>query len=157
MKLYFLINFVNKHTLIPRSETEELVEWIISNHQNKEIKILDIGTGTGCIAIALAKNLPLATVSAIDISEDALIVANENALSHQVDVDFSNINILEINELNQVYDIIVSNPPYVRELEKKEMHKNVLQHEPELALFVSDEDPLLFYRKIAFLFPLKRY
>ncbi len=139
---------VNKHTLIPRSETEELVEWIISNHQNKKIKILDIGTGTGCIAITLAKNLPLATVSAIDISDEALSVAKENALSHQVEVDFLNINVLEISELNQVYDIVVSNPPYVRDLEKIEIMPNVLDFEPHQALFVSNEDPLIFYRKI---------
>ena len=145
--------YVNQNTLIPRPETEELVDWILSNKQiNKstnKLKILDIGTGSGCIAISLAKNLPNAIVYAIDISEKALEVAQKNALRNQVNVHFKLENILEMNTLNQQFDIIVSNPPYVRELEKKEIQANVLDFEPHVALFVEDDDALLFYKKIA--------
>ncbi|SMC76142.1 peptide chain release factor N(5)-glutamine methyltransferase [Cellulophaga tyrosinoxydans] len=148
MDLEFL---VDKNVLIPRPETEDLVRWIfddIKNHQ-EAITILDIGTGSGCIPIALKKQLPNAKVATLDISDKALKIATQNAKNNSVQIEFIHANILEIDKLHQKFDIIVSNPPYVRELEKKEMHKNVLQHEPELALFVSDEDPLLFYRKIA--------
>ncbi len=148
MDLEFL---VDKNVLIPRPETEDLVRWIlddIKNHQ-EAITILDIGTGSGCIPIALKKQLPNAKVATLDISDKALKIATQNAKNNTVQIEFIHANILEIDKLHQKFDIIVSNPPYVRELEKKEMHKNVLQHEPELALFVSDEDPLLFYRKIA--------
>ena len=145
--------YVNQNTLIPRPETEELVDWILSNKQiNKstnKLKILDIGTGSGCIAISLAKNLPNAIVHAIDISEKALEVARKNAVRNQVNVHFKLENILEMNTLNQQFDIIVSNPPYVRELEKKEIQANVLDFEPHIALFVEDNDALLFYKKIA--------
>ena len=155
---------VNSTVLIPRPETEELVEWIIQNQKSSfdsaqddsgKIKILDIGTGSGCIAISLAKNLPNAQVSAIDVSEKALATAQKNAEINEVNVTFISKNILEVvtlsavEGLEQQFDIIVSNPPYVRELEKLEVKKNVLDNEPHLALFVDDNDALIFYRKIA--------
>jgi release factor glutamine methyltransferase len=144
---------VNENVLIPRPETEELVEWIISSAVNmpnfKNIKILDIGTGSGCIAISLAKNIPNAQVFAIDISDKALATAKENADLNKVTVAFIQKNILETNDLEQQFDIIVSNPPYVRNLEKAEIKPNVLANEPHLALFVEDNDALIFYRKIA--------
>jgi len=141
---------VNENTLIPRPETEELVEWIIKNNEfSEEIKILDIGTGSGCIAISLAKNLPHAKVFAIDVSEKALETAKRNALKNETEVAFLLKNILETEDLDQQFDIIVSNPPYVRNLEKEKIKKNVLDYEPHLALFVGDNDALIFYRKIA--------
>ncbi|AYN02925.1 peptide chain release factor N(5)-glutamine methyltransferase [Flavobacterium sp. 140616W15] len=144
---------VNPNVLIPRPETEELVEWIISNHlatqKNKSLKILDIGTGSGCIAISLAKNLSEAQVFAIDVSEGALATAKRNAISNDVSVTFLHRNILETDDLMQEFDVIVSNPPYVRNLEKEEIKKNVLDNEPHLALFVADNNALIFYRKIA--------
>jgi release factor glutamine methyltransferase len=143
---------VNNHVLIPRSETEELVEWIIqstSKLEKKDLKILDIGTGSGCIAISIAKNLPSASVFAIDVSENALATAHKNAERNKVNITFINQNILETEDLKQQFDIIVSNPPYVRHLEKAEIKKNVLDNEPHLALFVEDNDALIFYRKIA--------
>ncbi len=144
--------YVNENTLIPRPETEELVDWIIKESkvksQKSQVKILDIGTGSGCIAISLAKNIPNAQVYAIDVSEKALIMARKNAERNQVNVTFLNQNILETEDLNQKFDIIVSNPPYVRNLEKEEINKNVLEYEPHLALFVEDDDALIFYRKI---------
>lgn len=148
---YGLEFFVNENVLIPRPETEELVEWMLSEPFNSPVKILDIGTGSGCIAIALAKNLPNAEIFAIDISEPALITAKRNAQLHKTNVTFIQKNILETEDLAQQFDSIVSNPPYVRNLEKAEIKKNVLEHEPHIALFVNDEDPLLFYRKIAVL------
>lgn len=141
---------VDENTLIPRPETEELVEWIVNDSQNhRGQKVLDIGTGSGCIAISVAKNLNEAAVSAIDVSEKALAIAAANAKANDAAVTFHLINILEAETLPQTYDIIVSNPPYVRHLEKAEIKQNVLEHEPHLALFVEDDDPLLFYRKIA--------
>jgi release factor glutamine methyltransferase len=144
---------VNDNVLIPRPETEELVEWIISDHKKSqkspEVKILDIGTGSGCIAIALAKNLPNAKVSAIDVSNGALAMAEKNATANRANVRFLHKDILKTESLGETFDIIVSNPPYVRHLEKKEIKKNVLDNEPHLALFVDDHDALLFYRKIA--------
>ena len=149
---YGLEFFVDKNTLIPRSETEELVEWIIKENRTKgKINILDIGTGSGCIAVSLAKNLPLADVYALDVSEDALAVAKKNAEYNNVKVIFLHDDILKTQSLNHTFDVIVSNPPYVRHLEKTEINKNVLEYEPHLALFVEDNDPLLFYRKIAML------
>lgn len=147
---FFGLEFkVNENVLIPRPETEELVDWIIKNNpQNTELKILDIGTGSGCIAISLAKNLPKATVSAIDVSENALATALKNAKRNNVNVEFLLQNILETDDLNQQFDLIVSNPPYVRNLEKEEIKQNVLDHEPHLALFVDDYDALIFYKKI---------
>ena len=144
---------VNPNVLIPRPETEELVEWIIRNNLKiekfKDLKILDIGTGSGCIAISLAKNIINAIVSAIDVSEQALATAKKNAQNNSVNVSFINQDILETENLGQQFDIIVSNPPYVRNLEKEEIKKNVLDNEPHLALFVEDEDALVFYKKIA--------
>jgi release factor glutamine methyltransferase len=160
-EFYGLPFFVNENTLIPRSETEELVTWVLeeaamwqSNTDaiKKEItpiSILDIGTGTGCIPISIAKNLPRAKISAIDISSEALKIAKKNRLLNKVDVDFIALDILKAKELPQKFDIIVSNPPYVRELEKIEIKNNVLENEPHLALFVTDENPLIFYNKIA--------
>lgn len=143
------MNFkVNPAVLIPRPETEELVEWIIkdSKHQN-HLSILDIGTGSGCIAISLKKNIPFATVNAIDISEEALKIASQNAKQNQCDVHFSKIDILTQSPTS-LFDVIVSNPPYVLETEKLQMHRNVLDFEPSTALFVPDSDPLLFYKRI---------
>ncbi|HLT52354.1 MAG TPA: peptide chain release factor N(5)-glutamine methyltransferase [Flavobacteriaceae bacterium] len=147
---------VNKHTLIPRPETEELVNWILEQvtSNNNQLSILDIGTGSGCIAISLAKNLPNAKVYAMDISKEALKIAKENAEINGVEVEFIHQDILgvnqnEIDSISQKFDIIVSNPPYVRHLEKNEMKKNVLDYEPHLALFVQDNEPLLFYKAIA--------
>ena len=146
---------VNENVLIPRPETEELVDWIIKENAKiagfKDLKILDIGTGSGCIAVSLAKNIPNAQVYAIDVSERALATAKKNAAINKVDVTFITQNILEIADLKQQFDIIVSNPPYVRNLEKQEIKKNVLDNEPHLALFVEDDDALLFYKKIAVL------
>jgi release factor glutamine methyltransferase len=171
---------VNPAVLIPRPETEELVEWILKSfkfipqslHQSAYAssqvssfrdsfnqahhlppttyfpKFLDIGTGSGCIAIALAKNLPEAQVSALDVSAKALEIARLNTQQNGVQINFICQNILETTKLDQQFEVIVSNPPYVRELEKHEILPNVLEHEPHLALFVADEDPLLFYRKI---------
>ena len=113
------------------------------------MKVLDIGTGSGCIAISLAKNISNAQVFAIDISEKALATARKNAEINEVNVTFLEENILKTDDLEQQFDIIVSNPPYVRELEKEEIKKNVLDNEPHLALFVDDNDALIFYRKIA--------
>ncbi|MCW2120747.1 peptide chain release factor N(5)-glutamine methyltransferase [Flavobacterium sp. 7A] len=144
---------VNKNVLIPRPETEELVEWILEGQKKQEtsrkIKILDIGTGSGCIAISLAKNIPNAQVFAIDVSPEALATAKKNAELNEVSVVFLEKNILETLDLEQEFDIIVSNPPYVRNIEKVEIKKNVLQYEPHLALFVEDDAALIFYIKIA--------
>ena len=144
---------VNSAVLIPRPETEELVDWIVQKskikNQKSTLKILDIGTGSGCIAIALAKNLPNAQVFALDVSEQALATAKTNAEKNQVQLAFIHQSILETEDLEQQFDVIVSNPPYVRELEKQEIKKNVLDNEPHLALFVEDNDALIFYRKIA--------
>ena len=148
---------VNENTLIPRPETEELVEWIVDGLKvkGKGQRVLDIGTGSGCIPIALKKEIPNAQVSAIDISEKALEMAHKNALDNQVEINFIHQNILTSQHLNistsqsLLFDVIVSNPPYVRNLEKQEIKKNVLDYEPHLALFVEDSDALLFYRKIA--------
>ncbi len=150
---YGLPFYVDKNVLIPRPETEELVELIISKNlnfqQSNNLKILDIGTGSGCIAIAIAKNIPNASVFAIDVSQNALEIAKRNAQLNEVEVTFLQKNILEIDDLKQQFDIIVSNPPYVRNMEKAEINKNVLEYEPHLALFVEDNDALLFYRKIS--------
>ena len=144
---------VNENTLIPRPETEELVELIVKDcfvpRNDKRLKVLDIGTGSGCIAISLAKSISNAEVFAIDVSEKALATAKKNAEINNVKVNFLLKNILETDDLKQQFDIIVSNPPYVRNLEKAEIKLNVLEYEPHLALFVEDNDALLFYRKIA--------
>ena len=144
---------VNPNVLIPRPETEELVEWIVQqstiNHQPTIIKILDIGTGSGCIAISLAKNLPNAGVFALDVSEQALATAQRNAESNQVAIQFIHQSILETEDLGHQFDIIVSNPPYIPIQEKVTMEQHVVQHEPDNALFVPNDTPLVFYQAIA--------
>jgi len=171
---------VTKDTLIPRPETEELVRWILeevaelqSCKIGKSLSILDIGTGTGCIPIALAKNLPNSDITSIDISSKAIKIAKENAELNDVQINFIEQDVLRANSLNVIanemkhsqnsneiatsntprnhkqFDIIVSNPPYVRELEKTEIQPNVIENEPHMALFVDDENPLVFYKKIA--------
>ncbi|MFD0975956.1 peptide chain release factor N(5)-glutamine methyltransferase [Salinimicrobium gaetbulicola] len=150
---FFGLTFkVNPAVLIPRPETEELVQWILDDIEKtgkKTLNILDIGTGSGCIAVSLAKNLPNSKVSAIDISEEALKTAQGNAQMNGVEIEFLQKDILSAASLPVKYDIIVSNPPYVRDLEKEAMHRNVLDFEPESALYVKDHDPLIFYQKIS--------
>jgi len=146
---YGLEFMVNKNVLIPRPETEELVSWVLEAIQEKEVSVLDIGTGSGCIPISVKNNAPKTQVTAIDISEEALIVAKANALTNKTDITFLRKDILQTKSLPEKYDIIISNPPYVRELEKEEMQNNVLENEPSLALFVSNDNPLIFYKKIA--------
>ncbi|MBI6116451.1 peptide chain release factor N(5)-glutamine methyltransferase [Salegentibacter maritimus] len=148
---FFGLTFsVDNNVLVPRPETEELVQWVLEDFalEEKSLKILDIGTGSGCIAISLARHLPKAKVSALDISDKALEIAKANAKNNEVEISFIQQDILKTETLSGHWDIIVSNPPYVRELEKKEMQRNVLDHEPETALYVKDQDPLLFYNKI---------
>lgn len=143
---------VNEDVLIPRPETEELVRWIVEDvktvEPNKPLKILDIGTGSGCLAISLAVHLPEAKVFAIDVSDKALTVAKQNSENLKADVTFIEADILNTEVLEKDFDIIVSNPPYVRMLEKEEMQQNVLGFEPHLALFVENDNPLVFYNKI---------
>ncbi len=148
---------VDKNVLIPRPETEGLVDWIIAStppcdqltNNQKPTTILDVGTGSGCIAVALAKNLQNTKVYALDVSKEALVIAKQNAKLNKVSILFIEQDILTSTPLSQQFDIIVSNPPYVRELEKAAINKNVLENEPHLALFVDDNNPLLFYDKIA--------
>ncbi len=143
---------VNSNVLIPRPETEELVYWILDTlkyRKDKKIKILDIGTGSGCIAISLAKNLPEAELYALDVSEEALQIAKKNAIENNVKVNFINTDILKLNSIDVNFDVIVSNPPYVRELEKEQMADNVKKYEPDLALYVPDNKALLFYDAIS--------
>jgi len=145
---------VSPYVLIPRPETEELVDWVVQeykNHKSESLEVLDIGTGSGCIAVSLAKKLHWANVSALDVSKKALGIAEENAQHNQVEIDFFERDILQADSLPKSYDVIVSNPPYVRESEKKTMQKNVLNYEPHTALYVDDEDPLRYYQKIAHL------
>jgi release factor glutamine methyltransferase len=142
---------VNKHVLIPRPETEELVDLVIKeNRKQKDLTILDIGTGSGCIAVSLKKEMAQAKITALDISAEALKVADLNANDLKANINFIKADILsEAEKLEDLkFDIIISNPPYVRNAEKELMHRNVLGYEPETALFVSDKDPLLFYRTI---------
>jgi len=150
-EFYGLTLKVNPSVLIPRPETEELVDWIIHDNPPINPAILDIGTGSGCIPIALSKNLPGAEVEGWDISSEALMVARENAKINQVNIGFIYTDILNLNSTDkqQKYDIIVSNPPYVMASEQLSMPKNVIEHEPHVALFVPDTDPLIFYRTIA--------
>ena len=139
---------VTPATLIPRPETSELVEWIVSESTGNG-SILDIGTGSGCIAVSLAHKLPQSKVTAWDISPDALAVATENSKANGCAVEFEEVDILAYEPTGEQFDIIVSNPPYIKENEKAEMHSNVLDWEPHTALFVPDNNPLLFYRAIA--------
>ncbi|GAA3577364.1 peptide chain release factor N(5)-glutamine methyltransferase [Snuella lapsa] len=156
---FYGLNFkVNEHVLIPRPETEELVEWVLlklktKHSSHKTLNILDVGTGSGCIAVALAKNLPNAKVYAFDVSKEALTVTKRNAELNDVAIEYVEADILNSDTWSKdfkslKFDAIVSNPPYIREQEKQFMKGNVLNNEPHLALFVKDEDPLLFYRAI---------
>jgi release factor glutamine methyltransferase len=143
---------VNSSTLIPRPETEELVDIIIKDHVKMSLQlnihILDIGTGSGCIPITLKKNLPHSNDTGIDISEKALDVAKSNAIKNNVVVNFLNLDILSNNQQLYTYNIIVSNPPYVLNSEAKQMDAKVLEFEPHVALFVEDNDPIIFYKRI---------
>ncbi|WP_299432576.1 peptide chain release factor N(5)-glutamine methyltransferase [uncultured Maribacter sp.] len=143
---------VDSNVLIPRPETEELVCWILEDLKSKKeqkLKILDIGTGTGCIAISIAKNFPEAEVYALDVSMGALQIAKKNAACNNVAINFIEEDILQLQSINVDFDIIVSNPPYVRELEKEQMAENVKNHEPDLALYVPDNKALMFYEAIS--------
>lgn len=142
---------VTPDTLIPRRETEELVDLVVRRWRGEsDLKVLDVCTGSGCIAVALARNLPFSKVEGLDISGAALVVARENATTLKVKVDFYKADALRLDSsIGEGYDIVISNPPYVLESEKAEMSKNVLDHEPPLALFVPDSDPVKFYTAIA--------
>lgn len=150
--------FVNEHVLIPRPETEELVEWVLRElkMKNEKLKIIDIGTGSGCIAIALKKELPGADILAIDVSAEALSVAQKNALDLNTNVELLQLDFLDEHNWNKLslFNVIVSNPPYIPEKEKNSLQKNVVVYEPHSALFVSDDEPFIFYKKIA-LFAIK--
>jgi len=142
---------VNEHVLIPRPETEELVLEVINYlKESPAKKVLDIGTGTGCIPIVVKKHIPAAQITSIDISEDALSIAAENAAVNNTEIDFQKIDFLSEENWNLLsqYDIISSNPPYIPQEEEKKMDRHVTSHEPALALFVPQDDPLLFYKKI---------
>ena len=144
---------VNEHVLIPRPETEEIVQWIVADEvatESRSKQILDIGTGSGCISIALKKELPASKIMAIDVSQEALALAHENATQHHVEIDTREINFLESANWNDLpgFDIIVSNPPYIPASDKKLLATNVVDFEPSLALFV-DDDALIFYKSIA--------
>ena len=146
---------VNPSVLIPRPETEELVEWVKPPHPPRggflsgTPTLLDVGTGSGCIAVALKKKFPSANVSAMDISPEALALAKENAALNEVNIEFIQDDILHPAATDRKWDVIVSNPPYIPASEQRYLHKNVTDFEPHLALFVQDNDPLIFYRKIA--------
>lgn len=143
--------FLNSNVLIPRPETEELVDLIIIENKDRQgLKILDIGTGSGCIAISLAKNLSSPDISALDISREALDITRRNSLENKLELTLIQANILNksFNIVGKKFDLIVSNPPYVTISEKELMKENVLNYEPELALFVKDSDPLIFYNAV---------
>jgi len=154
---------VNEHVLIPRPETEELVEWVVTEIWNKKLEIrnkkvsnstftiLDIGTGSGCIAIALKRELQKAELYAIDISNDALLVAKQNAADQKAEINFLQLDFLNERQWSLLpsFDFIISNPPYIPENEKDKLAKNVVDHEPDVALFVTDNDPFIFYKKFA--------
>lgn len=147
---FFNLRFkINNNVLIPRPETEELVEWVLSFAKNKKMNILDIGTGSGCIAVSVAKNSPGSTVFGWDVSADAIEIARANALLNHTEVKFEVKDILEKQAHDGAFDLIVSNPPYIAETEKTDMEENVLGFEPHLALFVPNSNPLLFYEKIS--------
>jgi release factor glutamine methyltransferase len=142
--------YVNKSVLIPRPETEELVHWIVNSHKNgSALNLLDIGTGSGCIPVTISLEAPSLQCEGWDISEAALEIARENAIKLEANVHFKQVNILEATIEGEAFDVIVSNPPYVRNSEKTLMSKNVLNYDPAGALFVGDDDPLIFYRRIA--------
>ena len=145
---------VNKNVLIPRPETEELVDWIVkeaAGHEPRAVSILDVGTGSGCIPIAIKKKLPQATVSAIDVCSEALFTATENAIELNADVDFLLLDFLDEEKWKELgqYDTIISNPPYIRQSEISTMHQRVKEFEPHVALFVPDNDAMLFYKKLS--------
>ena len=146
-EFYGLSFYTKKEILIPRPETEELVDWIIKDNKGSNKKYLDIGTGSGCIIISLAKNLK-GTFDAIDVSEETIRISDKNIVNNQVNVNLKQTDILH-SELEGEWDVIVSNPPYVLNSEKELMNKNILNWEPDLALFVEDDNPLLFYKEIA--------
>jgi release factor glutamine methyltransferase len=151
-EFYGLTFRVDPRVLIPRPETEELVDWIVKSEAGRPSEVLDLGTGSGCIAVALAVHLPLARVTASDISPAALEVARMNAALNKADTSFELLDILNgEGALAKKYDIMVSNPPYVRESERVMMRRNVLDYEPPTALFVRDDDPLVYYRSLALL------
>lgn len=135
--------------LIPRPETEELVDMIVKENQVDDLRVLDVGTGSGAIAIALSRNLPFSKVTAIDISETALRIARENATRLHAKIDFRHEDVFQSEFPASSFDIIVSNPPYIAEREKKSIEKNVLDYEPTEALFVPDDNPLIYYSRIA--------
>lgn len=145
---------VNKNVLIPRPETEELVDWVVKESQKSKVKsqnILDVGTGSGCIPITIKKKLPHAAISAIDVCSDALFTATENAIEHNTEVDFILLDFLDEEKWNELgqFDIVVSNPPYVKLSETQTMSDRVIDFEPHVALFVPDDDALVFYRKLS--------
>jgi release factor glutamine methyltransferase len=149
---FFGLRFkVNTSVLIPRPETEELVEWILEDQKvsRSQLSILDLGTGSGCISIALAKHLPQAKFKALDISAEALKLAELNSKDNTTKIEFVQTDLLTLEHLPENIDIVVSNPPYVKFNEQAQMQDNVLKNEPHLALFVKDSDPLIFYRRIA--------
>lgn len=152
MTYFYDLKFkVDPAVLIPRPETEELVHWILEDQpKNLNLRVLDIGTGSGCIPITLKSKAPNFQLSAFDVSEEALFVAKENAILNQVEVEFQNLDILKKENWKTLpsYEVMVSNPPYIPFSEKELMSTNVLDHEPEIALFVTNEDPLIFYRTI---------
>lgn len=144
---------VNDKVLIPRPETEEMTNLVINNHrfEYKQLNILDIGTGSGCIAVAIKKHLPSSKVIAIDVNEDALHIARTNAIGNKTNIQFTQLDFLDESRWNELllFDIIISNPPYIPISEKQKLNKNVADFEPHTALFVPDDNPLLFYEKIA--------
>lgn len=152
-KAYFygLPFYVDSSVLIPRPETEELVSWILESvNIAEDVSVLDIGTGSGCIAVSIAKSLPKSEVFAMDISKKALKVAEKNSRIHNTNIRFINGNTLDLSTMpDRKFDIIVSNPPYIKEVEKLQMLPNVLDYEPEIALYVPDENSLIFYKHIA--------
>ena len=150
---FFLNNdfYVNDSVLIPRPETEELVKWVLDDINEYKITsphLMDIGTGSGCIAISLAKANKEIKLTAIDLSKEALIIAKKNASKHKVKIDFVQEDIQSLSHLNRTFDIIVSNPPYIHPDEKKDILPNVLNHEPHMAVFTPNDDPIYFYRLI---------
>lgn len=142
---------VNEHVLIPRPETEELVDWVLQENNQDSCTMIDFGTGSGCIAVSLAKNRPNWQVYGVDISEEALLTAKQNASVNKTNVFFKQDNLLELSDdmMNRRFDLIVSNPPYVTMDQKEEMHANVVDFEPHVALFTPIDDPLIFYKRIA--------
>ena len=142
--------FVNKEVLIPRPETEELVKWVLNDFDDAKnyIKVLELGTGSGCIAISLAKEHSKFNIEALDVSKSALKIAKKNAIRHHVEIDFIQKDMAVLEVWNKPLDLIISNPPYIDPVEKSEMLPNVLVYEPHIALFTPKEEPLYFYKKI---------